>query len=154
MFGVSRSVTLAIVGWLWADILLGLFVIFLAAASPPVPDVAASGPSIDPKPIELKIAVDGKRLLSKDARDVADEQAKFAQAVRDDLLARNETRKVAIVFAYGAHQDPVEGERLAAVATQALTSGVFEGAVMKDLHDIVPGDQGSTVALEIYVYRP
>lgn len=153
MFGLSRGVTFALVGWLWADILLGLFVIFLAAASPPIQASARSGPSIDPKPIELKIGVDGARLLGSDAAAVAAEQTKFVDAVKQQLFAASESRKVAIVFAYGSHQDPVLGERLARTATSALTGGPFDGAVVKALHDIVPGDLGTTVALEIYVYR-
>jgi hypothetical protein len=153
MFGLSRSVTLALVGWLWADILLGLFVIFLAAASPPVQLTAKSGPSIDPKPIEMKITVDGSKLLGGDATAVAAEQTKFFDSVKQQLFAASESRKVAIVFAYGSHQDPVLGEKLARSATSALTAGAFEGAVTKHLHDIVPGDLGTTVALEIYVYR-
>ncbi len=153
MFGLSRSVTLALVGWLWADILLGLFVIFLAAASPPVPAIAKTGPSIDPKPIELKITVDGARLLGTDAAAITSEQTRFVDAVKRQLSAVSESRKVAILFAYGSHQDPVLGQKLARTATSALTSGAFEGAVVKDLHDIVPGDLGTTVALEIYVYR-
>lgn len=153
MFGLSRSVTLALVGWLWADILLGLFVIFLAAASPPVKLTAPTGPGIDPKPIELKIAVDGSRLLGGDAAATDVERSRFVDSVKQQLFALSETRRVAIVFAYGSHQDPVLGEKLAHAATSALTTGAFQGAVVKDLHDIVPGDVGTTVALEIYVYR-
>ena len=153
MFGLSRSVTLSLVGWLWADLLLGLFVIFLAAASPPVKLNAPTGPSIDPKPIELNISVDGPRLLGSDATASATEQARFVTEVKQQLLAISESRKVAIVFAYGTHGDPVLGERLARSATSGLTSGTFEGAVIKDLHDIVQGDAGTKVALEIYVYR-
>ncbi len=153
MFGLSRSVTLALVGWLWADILLGLFVVFLVAASPPLKLNAPTGPSIDPKPIELNVVVDGLRLLGTDTAASATEQARFVTEVKQQLLAISESRRVAIVFAYGTHQDPVLGERLARAATSGLTSGTFEGAVVKDLHDIVPGDAGTKVALEIYVYR-
>lgn len=153
MFGLSRGVTFALVGWLWADILLGLFVIFLAAASPPVKLNAPTGPAIDPKPIEIRVAVDGARLLGSDQAAVLAEQTKFADAVKQQLFAAAESRKVAIVFAYGSHQDPVQGERLARTATTALATGPFQGAVIKDLHDIVAGDSGSAVALEIYVYR-
>jgi len=153
VFGLGRSVSLALVGWLWADILLGLFVIFLAAASPPTKLTTPTGPSIDPTPIELKVTVDGARLLGSDASATAAEQARFADAVKKQLALRSETRKVAIVFAYGSHQDPVLGEKLATTATAGLTTGSFAGAVVKDLHDIVPGDNGTTVALELYVYR-
>lgn len=153
MFGLGRSVTLALVGWLWADILLGLFVIFLAAASPPVPATAQSGPSIDPKAIDLVIPVDGSKLLSGDPATVASERAKFVDAVKNDLLQRSESRKVALVFAYGAHADPIQGEKLAKAATADLNTGEFNGAVVEDMHDIVPGDTGTKVELEIYVYR-
>lgn len=152
MFGLGRSVTLALVGWLWADILLGLFVIFLAAASPPVP-ATRSGPSIDPQPVELTVRVDGSRFLGADEAAIKAEQARVADQVKEQLAGRSEARRVAIVFAYGSHQDPVLGETLARVTTQALVTGQFAGAVMKSLHDIVPGDQGTSVALEIYLYR-
>lgn len=157
MFGLGKSVTLALVGWLWADILLGLFVIFLAAASPPVPAVAKSGPSIEPQPLELRIEVDGSRLLSGDDAQVKTEQSRFASAIARQLAAKSETRPIAIVFAYGSHEDPVLGQRIARLATDALalggTQAQFSRAVLKALHDIVPGDQGTAVALEIYVYR-
>lgn len=153
MFGLSRNVTLALVGWLWADILLGLFVIFLAAASPPVPNITKTGPSIDPKPVEIEVPVDGALLLGPDDTAVTTEQTHFADLVKQKLGALSETRRVAIVFAYGSHEDPALGEKLARVATGGLVSGQFTGAVMKSLHDIVPGDRGTAVALEIYVYR-
>jgi hypothetical protein len=153
MFGLSKNVTLALVGWLWADILLGLFVIFLAAASAPTTQ-AHTGPNIDPTPIELSIPVDGAALLSSADDDVAEEQERFAEAVKAELASRSESRRVALVFAYGTHGDPAEGEKLAKAATDALRAeDRFAEAVMKDLHDIVPGDRGSTVALEIYLYR-
>jgi hypothetical protein len=153
MFGLSRSVTLALVGWLWADILLGLFVVFLAAASPPITDRSKLEHSVDPQPVELTVPVDGSALLSTDDATVKAAQTKFADAVKEQLLSRSETRRVAIVFAYGAHQDPSNGEKLAQVATADLNTGQFEGATVKTLHDIVAGDQGTHVALEIYVYR-
>ncbi len=151
MFGLSRNVTLALVGWLWADILLGLFVIFLAAASPPVKLTQASQ-SIDPTPIVLDISVDGPRLLGTDASAVAAEQTRFANDVKQQLLARSENRKVALIFAYGYHQDGAAGQKIAATATDSLKGGQFQGTVVKPLHDIKPGDPGTKVQLEIYVY--
>ncbi|MGH2378356.1 MAG: hypothetical protein ACRDGT_07750 [Candidatus Limnocylindria bacterium] len=154
MFGLGRNVTFALVGWLWADILLGLFVIFLAAASAPAVAMERTGPSIDPTPIELSVPVEGEVLLA-DGNDAAvdAEKARFADSVRDHLAAIGETRRIALAFAYGSHQDPAEGERLAGIAMSALEGGRFSDAVMKTLHDIVPGDRGSTIALELYVYR-
>jgi hypothetical protein len=155
VFGLSKSVTLAIVGWLWADILLGLFVIFLAAASPPVKLTPQAGPSIDPTPITLDIDVDGSRMLGTNVAAAEAEQTRFADAVKQQLLAKPEGRKVALVFAYGWNQDAALGQALAVKATDALPliGPQFQGAVLKSLHDIHPGDPGTKVSLEIYVYR-
>lgn len=157
MFGLGKSVTLALVGWLWADILLGLFVVFLAAASAPVPAAARSGPAIEPQPIVLTVTVDGARLLGTDEAQVRAEQERFAREVMRELAAKAEKRAVALAFAYGTHQDPALGQRIARLATDALTQGSaqpqFARAIMKPLHDIVPGDPGSSVSLELYVYR-
>jgi hypothetical protein len=146
---------MALVGWLWADILLGLFVIFLAAASPPVKLTPQAGPSIDPTPITLDIDVDGPRMLGADTTAAQAEQTRFADAVKRELLAKSEARKVALVFAYGWNQDAALGQQLALRATDALPliGPQFQGAVMRDLHDIHPGDPGTKVSLEIYVYR-
>ncbi|MDE3113840.1 MAG: hypothetical protein KGN00_05695 [Chloroflexota bacterium] len=158
MFGLSgRSVTLALVGWLWADILLGLFVIFLAAASPPVPAVAKTGPSVDPKALTLTVPVNGASLLSGDDAQVKTEQSRIATNVAAQLKTDAETRDVAMVFAYGSNQDPVLGQKMAQLTLDAIAQGglqsQFSKAVLKPLHDIVPGDPGSSVALEIYLYR-
>jgi hypothetical protein len=157
MFGLGRNVTLALVGWLWADILLGLFVIFLAAASPPIPAAARTGPSIDPQPLVITVKVNGADLLSGDDAAVKTEQSRVATDILAQLTAKSETRSVAMVFAYGSHQDPVLGQKIAQLSIDALAQGAlqvqFSRAVLKPLHDIVPGDQGSSVALEIYLFR-
>lgn len=157
MFGLGKNVTLALVGWLWADILLGLFVIFLAAASPPVPAVAKTGPSIDPQPLVLNVKVNGASLLSGDDAQVKTAQSFIANDVLAQLKAKSETRSIAMVFAYGSHQDPVAGQKIAQLAIDSLAQGStqaqFSRAVLKPLHDIVPGDPGTSVQLEIYVYR-
>lgn len=149
MFGLSKTVTLALVGWLWADILLGLFVIFLAVSSTPVVQAQVE-PGIDPTPLEITVKVDGKALLGTDG---AAERAKFAQEVERQLERLATGRKVAIVFAFGSHESPVEGDKLARSALDGLAGTRFAGAVMKSYHDIVAGDPGTAVALEIYFHR-
>ena len=152
MFGLSRSVTLALVGWLWADILLGLFVIFLAAASTPV-HAEQNAPAVDPKPLEFTVDADGAALLGDDEAAKAAARDKFLAQVRDELARRSEIRRVAIAFLYGTHADPIEGTKLATEAGKALDAGQFEGAAITALHDIVPGDAGTKVELQIYFYR-
>lgn len=152
MFGLSRNVTLALVGWLWADILLGLFVIFLAVSSVPV--VARVEPGIDPTPLEISVAVDGSRLLSSDGNAVAAERSRFADEVDRQLQSVAPGRRVAIVFAFGSHAGPIDGDRLARAAIEGLVTARFQGAVMKAYHDIVAGDTGTAVSLEIYWWAP
>lgn len=151
MFGISKNVTLALVGWLWADILLGLFVIFLAVSSVPV--VARVDPGIDPTPLEITVAVDGSRLLSSDGSVVASERSRFASELDRQLALVAQGRRVAIVFAFGSHGNPVDGDRMARAALEGLQTPRFQGAVMKAYHDIVAGDAGTAVALEIYFHR-
>ena len=57
------AVSLSLAGWLWADILLGLFAIFLAASAVAS---AASTPKtgLDRTPLEFRVAVDGATLLA------------------------------------------------------------------------------------------
>ena len=150
MFGLSKNVTLALVGWLWADILLGLFVIFLAVSSTPVVDAQVE-PGIDPTPLEIQVAVDGKILLAADGSGI--ERDRFVAEVERQLERLATGRKVAIVFAFGSHESPVEGDKLARSAIDGLSGVRFAGAVMKSYHDIVAGDPGSSVALEIYFHR-
>ena len=154
MFGLSRSVTLSLVGWLWADILLGMFVIFLAAASPPV-KLTPQDKGIDPQPIMLDVSVDGPKMLGADVTAAQAEQTRFADEVKKELGAKSESRKVALVFTYGWNGDAALGQELAKRANDALPliGTQFQGAVMRDLHDIHPGDPGTKVSLEIYVYR-
>lgn len=152
MFGLGKNVTLALVGWLWADILLGLFVIFLAVSSVPVVD-ARVDPGIDPTPLEISVPVTGATLLSADVAAVTAERARFAEEVERRVAELAPGRRVALVFAFGTHGDPVSGDRVARAALEGLQNMRSQGAVMKAYHDIVAGDPGTAVALEIYFHR-
>ena len=152
MLGIGRGVTLSLAGWLWADILLGLFAIFLAANTVGAATQTAL-PGIDPTPVTLSLAVDGPTLLGTDAAAIASEQQRIAAAVKADVAQRSPGKRVAIVIAFAAHADPSAGDDLSRIATEGLTGGAFEGATVKTYHSIVAGDRGSTLDLEIYVYR-
>lgn len=147
--------------------LLGLFVIFLAAASAPTPVVkttptptpsasatATSAPGIDPQPFTLaRFAVNGASLLSNDPVLVAAEQQRIAAELSAKLSAAQPGRRAAMVLAYGAHEDPVQGDRLIRAATLGLRSGPFDGSTIKTYHELVTGDRGSTITVEVYLYR-
>ena len=146
-----RSVSFNLAGWLWADLLLGMFAIFLAANAV-APSIQAARPSgIDPTPIVLRIEVSGTALLSDDAALSGTEQKRIADDVRDQLATLAPGRHAAIVFAYGAHERAAQGDRIAALALELLKDGQFAGTVTKAYHELVPGDPGTTLALEIYL---
>src|SRR5215210_7403268 len=115
-----RSVSFNLAGWLWADLLLGMFAIFLAANAV-APSVEAARPSgIDPTPIVLRIDVSGSALLSDDPALSSTEQRRIADEVRGQLAIVAPGRHAAIVFAYGAHERASQGDRIAAMAIELL----------------------------------
>ena len=174
---------MGIAGWLWADLLLGAFVIFAVAntggpgaseraqatptegpaasataaattipAATAVPTAAAPSPGlpgVDPVHLEVTIPVNGAAILSGDAAAVAAEQERMLAAA----TRAAGSRRVALVFAYGNHQDATAGERLAALATARLRTGAFEGATLNSFHNLVAGDRGSSVLLSLYFFR-
>ena len=145
----SGAVSLSLAGWLWADILLGLFAIFLAASA--VASAAATpNKGIDRKPLEFRVAVNGTALLSADNAAVAAETQRVASDVAARVAQERPGKKVAIVFAYGSAERVSDGDRLATLATQELGSTKFPGALMKAYHELVAGDAGSAISFEIY----
>ena len=145
----SGAVSLSLAGWLWADILLGLFAIFLAASA--VASAAATpNKGIDRKPLEFRVAVNGAALLSADNAAVAAETQRVASDVAARVAQERPGKKVAIVFAYGSAERVSDGDRLATLATQELGSTKFPGALMKAYHELVAGDAGSAISFEIY----
>jgi hypothetical protein len=145
----TRGVSFSLAGWLWADLLLGLFTIFLAASAV----ASASAPrqaGIDPRPLEFKIAIEGTALLSGDPTRILAEQQKIANDVRVRVAQDAPGRHAAIVFVYGSHERAADGDKIAALAADALTGGQFSGTVMKPYHELVAGDQGGTISFEIY----
>ena len=146
-----RSVSFNLAGWLWADLLLGMFAIFLAANALAPSSEAARKSGIDPTPVLLRIEVSGTALLSSDSALASTEQRRIADEVREKLAAQAPGRHAAIVFAYGAHESAAQGDRIATLALELLKDGQFNGTVTKAYHELVPGDPGTALALEIYL---
>jgi hypothetical protein len=148
VLGLGRGVTMSLAGWLWADILLGLFAIFLAANTVGAATPAAL-PGIDPAPVTITLAIDGPTLLGTDATAITAAQRRIAEAVQAKVTGK----RVAFVIAFASHADPSAGDDLSRIATEQLIAGSFQGATIKTYHSIVAGDRGTALDLEIYVYR-
>jgi len=178
MSGVGKGGgTPILAGWLWADLLLGLFVIFLAAsAAPPREAVAVSAtqspqsssatpkptpttrptatPSraVGPRPVEVTVTLDERKLLSADEAVVGSEQRRIADEIAGRLLAAAGQRQVAVALVFAPHQDPAQGDRLARIATAALRSGAFSEALVRPYRSLSSGSSG-TLRLELYLYE-
>jgi len=150
MLGFGRQLSFGLAGWLWADLLLGLFAIFLAANAAVTPNVQAR-PGVDPKPVEMRVQVSGAALLSTDQGTVQREQARIASAVQTQLTQLAPGRKVAIVFAYGVNASPTDGDKMATVGAALLKEGAFSGSVLRAYHELAAGDPGSAIAFELYL---
>jgi len=151
MFGLGRNVTLALVGWLWADLLLGMFAIFLAANTTSSAVAQTPQNAVDPQVVQIQLTIDGPTLLSNTAA-AQQEEARIAKAVVDQLQTLKGGRRVAIALAWATQENPLDGDKIAKAATSQLTTGPFAGAVVKPYHELVTGDQGRTLSLELYLY--
>jgi len=152
MFGLGRNVTLALVGWLWADLLLGMFAIFLAANTASAAAAQTPQNAVDPQVVQLQVSIDGPTLLSTNTPAVQQEQARIAKAVTDQLQSLKGPRRVAVALAFASDENPLDGDKIAKAATAELNNGPFAGAVVKPYHELVTGDQGRTLSLELYLY--
>lgn len=152
MRGFGGGTSLSIVGWLWADILLGLFALFLAANTAASAASSQTTPGVDPKDIELRFEINGALLLAGTPDAIAAEQARIADVAAKALTALAPGRRVAIVLAYGVHDDPATGDQIAKKATAQLTTGTFQGATIRAYHELSPGAAGTTLVLDVYLF--
>src|SRR3989442_12639833 len=90
---------MALVGWLWADLLLGMFAIFLAANTASAAAVQTPQNAVDPQVVQFQITIDGPTLLGSNTSAVQQEQARTARAVIDQLNSRKCPRPVAMALA-------------------------------------------------------
>ncbi len=144
--------SLSIVGWLWADILLGLFALFLAANTAASSASNQTTPGVDPKDITFNLSVDTATLLNGTPAQIDVEQKRIADLAQRTLLALAPGRKVAIVIAYGVHENPALGDLISKKATTQVTSGQYQGATIRNEHEILPGSPGTTVTFDVYLF--
>ena len=148
----SPGTSLSIVGWLWADILLGLFALFLAANTAASSASNQTTPGVDPKDITFSVAVDPGILLKGSASDLDAEQRRIADVAQKTLTTLAPGRKVAIVIAYGVHEDPATGDLLSKKATAQVTSGQYAGSTIRNEHEIKLGSSGNSVTFDVYLF--
>jgi hypothetical protein len=144
--------SLSIVGWLWADILLGLFALFLAANTAASSASNQTTPGVDPKDVTFSVAVDPGILLKGSASDVDAEQRRIADVAQKTLTTLAPGRKVAIVIAYGVHEDPATGDLISKKATLQVTSGQYSGSTIRNEHEIKLGSIGNSVTFDVYLF--
>ena len=152
MFGLGKSVTMALVGWLWADLLLGMFAIFLAANTSSAAVSAPEHKSVDPAVVQIQLPIDGGVLLGSNTAAIDQEEQRIASVVTQKLVEQKGQRQVAVALAFASHEVPTEGDRLAKVATAKLNTGLFAGSVVKPYHELNTGDTGRSLSLELYLY--
>ena len=152
MFGLGKSVTMALVGWLWADLLLGMFAIFLAANTSSAAVSQPEHQSVDPQVVQITLPIDGATLLSGSNAAIDTEEQRIAKLVNEKLVQMKGQRRVAVALAFASHEIPTEGDRLAKAATSKLNTGLFAGTVVKTYHELVLGDPGRSLSLELYLY--
>jgi hypothetical protein len=150
--GFGQTTSFSLVGWLWADILLGLFALFLAANTAASSASTQTTPGVDPKDVELSLAVNTQILLHGAPDAIAAEQARIADTAQKALSGIAPARKVAIVLAYGVHADAATGDAIAKAATGLLNAGAFEGSTVKAFHELAPGATGETITLDVYLF--
>ena len=152
MRGFGQSTSLSLVGWLWADILLGLFALFLAANTAASAASTQTTPGVDPRDVELHVPVNGQVLLHGTPDAIAAEQVRVADTAQKALSAVAPARKVAIVLVYGVHADAATGDELAKAAGAQLSAGSFTGATVKSYHELASGATGDMVTLDVYLF--
>lgn len=149
--GRAHGLSLGLVGWLWADLLLGLFAIFLAANSAGA-IIQEPNKGIDPTAIQVNLVIDGAALLSTDSAKIQAEQQRIADELSRQLTAFAPDRRVALVLAFAAYANAADGDRLAKTATDRLTTGAFAQSVVKTYHELSATVSGKQLSLEIYLY--
>jgi hypothetical protein len=108
--------------------------------------------AVSPRSIEVSVTVDEQKLLSKDEAVVGSEQRRIADEVAARLRDAAGQRQVAIALVFAPHPDPEEGDRLARIATAALRSGAFGGALIRPYRSLTSGPSG-TLRLNLYLYE-
>lgn len=169
-FGATpRTSPEALAGWLFADLLLVLFIIGIGSGltivltddpAPPGPTedepavvIPPPPPSMRLDPIHLEVGVDAATLLSSDP---ATAQAARA-ALNSDIAAQTAGltgQRSAMVLTWGHATTPTTGQDLARVAIAEMTAGrpdVFGGSASKALW--LGDPRSDRIELEIYLFQ-
>lgn len=155
-----------LLGWLYADLLLVLFIAAMGNVTAPAeparavreaPAPAKAPEGLDPQPITLTVRVDRDRLADGDpaVRRAFDRRVsrRLESAIRerDGLTVRDARVGLAITFGYDRSLGRAqEVARAANRAAERAQPRLFGNAVVKSYGSLRPGDR---VTYEIYLYR-
>lgn len=157
-----RNTIFSLAGWLFADLLLALTVIFIAASAPgisiaknnppptviiqestPTPTPQPEQPTLDNKPFTFNISITSEQPEETEVIDMVTQKLNESN---------NSHRKVGFVLNLaGELENPGTGEDRARIFNNALKSMPnFKNAVFKDYHHT--GNAPDTFWLEIYFF--
>jgi hypothetical protein len=170
--------TISIAGWLFADLLLGLAMIFLVSttgsikASPPPSPVGLSrtpSPSataltkatptprvgLNLTPIPFQVSVDSAKLLSNDPNEILSLKSQLRSQINQKMVNHRNVR-AGLVITLGYHREILNGVRLAKKGNEILLevdSEIFDGSVMKPFwYSLDVNHPAGTITFEIYVF--
>lgn len=171
--GRNPRIRTLLLGWLYADLLLVLFIAAMGnisapdepaapvnARPEPTPSTAPGPRGLDPEPISFSVHVDRDRLLDEDGR----EQRALGRRVSrrlDGLIEQRARRdgadphamRVGLSITFGFDRSLGRAQQVARTSnriTRERRPRVFASAVMKSYGSLRPGNR---VSYEIYLYR-
>ena len=151
-------------GWLFADLLLGMMVLFLAS-TPGVAKIVPPTPTpihlkiLSPNPKQYTISTNADNLFSTDNATKMQEEENVRAEIQQ-RLPNIKNQSAAIVLAFGnapsnSSSDIALGNNLANTVGELLKEampGTFSGAVVRAFHDIDSTQPQGNVSLEVYLY--
>ena len=169
----GRSDPVGLLGWVFADMLLALVIVFMgtqpgdptAGASPetttttiaPTTTTTAAPPGVDQEYICIRVRTDPGQLGSAAAPGAGPYLDALAEELRSQLRARGaDTRTAGVVLSFGVGSTPGPGRATAeAFNAHVLTRipEVFQGSALRGFWDGAPGTYpAGSVMLNIYPF--
>ncbi|MDT0326862.1 hypothetical protein [Nocardiopsis lambiniae] len=153
--GHLSTPTVAIAGWLFADLLLAFLIITLGMDSrPPAEPDPVTEEVVEPVPHGLDLDPIVVELQGVSPAGAAAGEEEIVEELREALLEHDlADREAGMVLTFGANGGPAEGERFASDINGLLPRvhpGVFDDAVTRTFHSL--GGSVGWLRIEIYLF--